>query len=50
MRVWYTSTTREHEAGVIGVGHIVTPWMIIPPNVDNFTTIGVMPPECTAVS
>ena len=48
--MWYTSTPREHVAGTIDIGHFVTSRMIIPPSVDNFTTTGVMPPQCTSVS
>ena len=48
--MWYTSTPREHEAGILEVGHFVTDQMVIPPNVDNFTTTGVVPSDCTSVS
>ena len=47
MRLWYTSTPREHEAGILEVGHFVTGYHIIPPNSENFTTTGIMVDECT---
>ena len=47
MRLWYTSTPREHEAGIVDVGHFVTEEQIIPPNSKNFTTTGVMLGDCT---
>ncbi|CAI8042465.1 DBH-like monooxygenase protein 1 homolog, partial [Geodia barretti] len=47
MRLWYTSTPREHEAGVLQVGHFVTEYHIIPPNSENFTTTGIVFDDCT---
>ena len=36
-----------HEAGVLPVGHRVTPSMIIPPNTDNYVIEGLCPGRCT---
>ena len=47
MRMWYTSTPREHEAGILQIGHSVHPFHMIPPNVANFTTIGITTSRCT---
>jgi hypothetical protein len=47
MRIWYTKTPREHDAGILTVGHLVTPLQVIPPNSKNFVNIGLMPAECT---
>jgi hypothetical protein len=47
MRLWYSSTPREHEAGVIEIGHYVTQYHVIPPNTKNFTTTGVMLSDCS---
>ena len=47
MRLWYTSTPREYEAGILAVGHHVTEHQIIPPNSKNFTTTGVVLEDCT---
>jgi hypothetical protein len=48
MRLWYTSSPREHDSGVLYLGHFVTPYHIIPPNSKNFTTTGVMLGECSS--
>lgn len=47
IRFWYTSTRREHNAGILEVGHFVTPYHVIPPNSPNFVTTGILPAECT---
>ena len=47
MRIWYTDTPREHEAGILEVGYSVTPVMIVPPNTKNFTITGLVDDECT---
>ena len=47
MRLWYTSTPREHNAGIVDVGHRITEDQIIPPNSKNFTTTGIMMGDCT---
>ena len=47
MRLSYTSTQREFDAGIFVLGHFVTPQHIIPPNVKNFTTTTVVTEECT---
>ena len=47
VRLWYTSTPREHDAGALVVGHFVSPQQIIPPNVQNFTTTAIVPEDCT---
>ena len=47
MRMWYTSTPRQYDAGIMEVGHFVHPFMVIPPDVKNFTTTGITTEECT---
>ena len=47
MRLSYTSTPREFDAGIFVLGHFVTPQHIIPPNVQNFTTTAVVTEDCT---
>ena len=47
MRIWYTTTPRLHDAGMLTVGHIVGPYQVIPPNSENFVTFGIMTEECT---
>ena len=47
MRIWYTDTPREHEAGIMQIGHSVTPLMVIPPNAKNFTVTGLVNDQCT---
>ena len=47
MRMWFTSTPREYDAGIITFGHDITPEQIIPPNAKNFTTTALLTDECT---
>ena len=46
----YQDCPRSFDAGVISVGHRVTPFMVIPPNQDNFNVFGVCNSDCTQVS
>ena len=46
----YTSRRRQHDAGILSMGHLVTQGQIIPPNADSYTTYGVCPSGCTQVS
>lgn len=43
----YISTRRQHNAGVLFLGHQVRPSMVIPPNAANFTVTGVCSGVCT---
>lgn len=47
MRIWYTSSPREYDAGIFEVGYYVHPYMVIPPNAKNFTITGVSLDDCT---
>ena len=47
IRFFYVSEPREHDAGVLYLGHSVFPTMIIPPDVDNYTISGVCGAQCT---
>ena len=47
MRFFYVNTRREHDAGVLYVGHSVHPLMIIPPGTDNYTISGICAANCT---
>ena len=47
MRLWYTSTPREHDAGIFILGHLVSLQHIIPPRAKNFTTTGFVTEDCT---
>ena len=44
---FYTSTPRQHDAGILNIGHAVTFSMIIPPNAADFTIFGLCPASCT---
>ena len=44
---YYTSTPRQHRAGIMFLGHQVTDSMIIPPNAANYTVAGLCPGQCT---
>ena len=48
MDIWYTTTPREYDAGILIVGHNVHPYHVIPPNAENFVSIGLMTAECTS--
>ena len=47
LRVWYTKTPREHEAGILTVGHFVHPYHVIPPNSQNFVSTGLLTEKCS---
>ena len=47
LEFYYTTTEPLHEAGLLPVGHRVTPGMIIPPNTDNYVTEGLCSGQCT---
>ena len=47
MRIWYTDTPREHDAGMLLVGYHVHPFMVVPPNAKNFTITGLVNEQCT---
>uniref|UniRef100_A0A1X7UIG5 DOMON domain-containing protein n=1 Tax=Amphimedon queenslandica TaxID=400682 RepID=A0A1X7UIG5_AMPQE len=43
----YIDTRRQYDAGILFLGHAVAPVMIIPPNTNNFKTIGLCSGPCT---
>ena len=43
----YTATKRQHDAGYLGMGHLVFRSHIIPPNATSYSTYAVCPSECT---
>ena len=47
MKITYLSKPRTHNAGMAFTGHGVTPLMITPPAVDEFTVIGNCNSDCT---
>ena len=44
---FYTSTRRQHEAGILTVGHAVRSSMIIPPNTESYYIVGECSADCT---
>ena len=44
---YYTSTPRQHRAGIMILGHVVAQLMVIPPNAANYTVAGLCPGQCT---
>ena len=44
---FYTSTPRQHDAGILNVGHVVNYLMIIPPNAADFSILGLCSANCT---
>ena len=45
---FYTSTPRQHDAGIMSVGHGVVREMIIPPNTGSYYIVGECSAECTS--
>ena len=44
----YTQTRREHDAGILQVGHLVRRTQIIPPGTLNYSTYGTCHSNCTS--
>ena len=44
---FYTSTPRQHDAGILTVGHNVNRLMIVPPNTGSYYILGECPADCT---
>ena len=47
IRFFYSSQPREHDAGILEVGHEVDPFMFIPPNTPNYIVGGMCIADCT---
>lgn len=43
----YINTRREHDAGILYLGHTVSNLMVIPPKATNFTVTGLCTNSCT---
>ena len=43
----YLETPREFDAGILFMGHAVTPQMVIPPNDTNYTISAFCSVDCT---
>ena len=48
MRLSYTNTPREHDAGILEIGYAVSPIMVVPPNAKNFTIGSIVTADCTS--
>jgi hypothetical protein len=46
IRIFYTDKLREHEGSVLLLGYRHSPFLMIPPEQDNFIINGVCDPEC----
>ncbi|XP_071518893.1 MOXD1 homolog 1-like [Panulirus ornatus] len=46
LRIFYTENLRQHDAGILIMGHIITPTHIIPPS-HNWLTVGHCHESCT---
>ena len=49
MKFYYIDTPRQYDAGIMEIGHFVSPLMIIPPKAENYTVYGFCSPSCTQV-
>ena len=45
---FYTSTRRQHDAGILTVGHHVNRSMIVPPNTGSYSILGECSSQCTS--
>lgn len=43
----YISTPREHNAGILYLGHFLNQNMVIPPRAANYTVLGICSGACT---
>ena len=48
LRFFYTNEAREHDAGILFLGHFVTPFMAIPPRTANYPIAGICSADCTS--
>nr|XP_045616124.1 MOXD1 homolog 1-like isoform X2 [Procambarus clarkii] len=46
LRVLYTETPREYDAGVLTIGHSISPLLVVPPGT-HWLTVGICHPDCT---
>ena len=44
---FYTSIRRQHDAGILTLGHHIDRVMIIPPNAESYSIIGMCSADCT---
>ena len=47
LEFFYTNTKATHEAGLLPIGHRVSPIMLIPPNTTEYEIVGFCSGECT---
>ena len=47
MRFYYSNTPREHDAGIMFLGHDVTPFMVVPPGAPSYTIGSICTANCT---
>ncbi|XP_003387559.2 PREDICTED: DBH-like monooxygenase protein 2 homolog isoform X2 [Amphimedon queenslandica] len=46
---YYIDTPREHDSGILAVGHAVNQYMIIPPKARDYTIYSFCPTDCTTL-
>ena len=44
---FYTSIRRQHDAGILTLGHHIDRVMVIPPNAESYSIIGKCSADCT---
>ena len=47
LRFFYTSEAPEHNAGIMFLGHLVIPIMLIPPKTERYTVSAICTADCT---
>ena len=45
---FYVSQPRKHDAGIITVGNVVNPLMIVPPFAQQYNIVSKCPARCTS--
>ena len=48
IQFFYTSTRRQHDAGILTLGHAVNRFMIVPPNAESYSILGECSSQCTS--
>jgi dopamine beta-monooxygenase len=48
INIVYLDHPRKYDAGIMAIGHRITPFQLIPPGQDNFSVYGICDPSCTS--
>ncbi|CAD5112484.1 DgyrCDS1700 [Dimorphilus gyrociliatus] len=48
LRLWVTKDLRKYDFNIMQMGHIVTPFQVVPPHEKKFKTVGYCPEQCSS--